>query len=279
MAGAINAAQLEALAARAWPALWSQRIDGWLLRRTPSVARRRLNSALPVGDGAAIEEVERFYREHGEIPRVQVAPAESLGALDRDLAERGWRADGATDILVARDVCSQGDLAVSVRPAVDRAWLQAWIIAEGRPDAEETYGRVLQRIPSPAGFAIARFEGRPAGVGIAVCEGGWSGVFCMATDPVMRRRGIARAVLSALAEWSRAQGARGLYRRSSATTRQPRRCTRRWASPARTAITSARASSRRIHSHPGIRCTVRRTVRETTVTPSALPTSGKSCRQ
>jgi ribosomal protein S18 acetylase RimI-like enzyme len=100
---------------------------------------------------------------------------------------------------------------VSVRPAVDRAWLDAWVAAEGRPDAEETYARVLRRIPSPAAFAIARLEGRSAGVGIAVCAGGWSGVFCMATDPAMRRRGIARAVLSALAEWSRAQGARGLY--------------------------------------------------------------------
>lgn len=163
VAGAINAARLEMLAARAWPALEAVRMDGWLLRRMPSVGRRRLNSALPVGDGAAVEEVERFYRAHGMTPLVQVAPAEGLHALDAELEARGWNA------------------------------------------------HVLRRIPSPAGFAIARVEGRPAGVGIAVCEGGWSGVFCMATDPAMRRRGVARAVLSALAEWSRAQRAHGLY--------------------------------------------------------------------
>jgi arginase len=44
-----------------------------------------------------------------------------------------------------------------------------------------------------------------------VCERGWSGVFCMAVDPGLRRRGVARAVLRALAEWSRDRGARGLY--------------------------------------------------------------------
>jgi ribosomal protein S18 acetylase RimI-like enzyme len=217
--GRINdgrASLLEELAARAWPALETERGDGWLLRRTPSVRRRRLNSALPLGsDRATIGEVERFYRDRAMTPRVQVAPAEELGALDAELAARGWHADGPTDILFAAcdDVLglSVADVAVSLRPAVDPEWLDAWIAAEGRPDARETYVGVLQRIPSPAGFAVARVEGRAAGVGLAVCERGWSGVFCMAVDPVSRRRGVARAVLRALAEWSRAQGARRLY--------------------------------------------------------------------
>jgi N-acetylglutamate synthase len=213
VAGGINATELEAFAARAWPALSEERVDGWLLRRTPSVARRRSNSALPLArDGrASIGEVERFYRGHGMRPLVQVGPVEELTALDAQLAARGWSADGATDILVARDVPADGEVGVSVRPAVDRAWLEAWIAAEGRPDAEQTYARVLRRIPAPAGFAIARVEGRAAGVGVAVCEAGWSGVFCMATDPAMRRRGVARAVLGALASWSRERGARRLY--------------------------------------------------------------------
>ena len=94
---------------------------------------------------------------------------------------------------------------------MDARWLDAWIAAEGRADAHETYVHVLQWIPPPAGFAVAHIEGRRAGVGLAVCERGWSGVFCMAVDPAARRRGVARAVLRALAEWSRARGARGLY--------------------------------------------------------------------
>jgi N-acetylglutamate synthase len=207
---------LEELAARAWPAGESERVDGWLLRRTPSVRRRRLNSALPVGrDGAAPEEVERFYRGHGMTPLVQVAPAEDLGALDAALHERGWRADGPTDILVASvDDVPPGptaDVSVSLRSEVDPPWRDAWIAAEGRADAHETYVHVLKRVPSPSGFAVAHVDGRAAGVGLAVCEGSWSGVFCMAVDPSLRRRGGARAVLGALAQWSRDREARGMY--------------------------------------------------------------------
>jgi ribosomal protein S18 acetylase RimI-like enzyme len=207
---------LEELAARAWPAGESERVDGWLLRRTPSVRRRRLNSALPLGrDGAALEEVERFYRGHGMTPLVQVAPAEDLGELDAALHERGWRADGPTDILVAAvdDVPAgrTSHVSVALRSEVHERWLDAWIAAEGRADARETYVHVLQRIPPPAAFAIAHVEGRPAGVGLAVCERAWSGVFCMAVDPATRRRGVARAVLGALVEWSRDRDARGLY--------------------------------------------------------------------
>jgi GNAT superfamily N-acetyltransferase len=209
-----NAAQLEARAARAWPALCSERLDGWLLRRTPAVRRRRSNSALPLGhNGASVETVERFYRAHGMTPLVHVAPAEELGGLDGALAERGWVADGETDILVARELVpgASPGVEVTVRAGVDRAWVDAWVAAEGRPDAQETSERVLARIPAPAGFALARIDGAPAGVGIAACDTGWSGVFCMATVPAMRRRGVARAVVGALWEWSRGHGAGAMY--------------------------------------------------------------------
>jgi hypothetical protein len=42
--------------------------------------------------GAGLEVVERFYRERGEVARVQVVPAEELRALDAELGARGWRA-------------------------------------------------------------------------------------------------------------------------------------------------------------------------------------------
>lgn len=49
------------------------------------------------------------------------------------------------------------------------------------------------------------------GVGLAVCERDWAGLFCMATDPEVRRRGVARAVLHELARWSLRQRASRLY--------------------------------------------------------------------
>ena len=42
-----SALLIEQLAANAWPAATVRLVDGWLLRYTPGVARRRSNSALP----------------------------------------------------------------------------------------------------------------------------------------------------------------------------------------------------------------------------------------
>jgi hypothetical protein len=47
-----SALLIEQLAVNAWPAATVQLVDGWLLRSTPGVARRRSNSALPSPDAA-----------------------------------------------------------------------------------------------------------------------------------------------------------------------------------------------------------------------------------
>ena len=100
-----NPASIQATAARAWPAGESLERDGWVLRSTPEVGRRRSNSALPLAgagtDPAAIAAVEAHYRERGARPLIQAAPLEERAALDAALASRGWAAGGATDVLVA----------------------------------------------------------------------------------------------------------------------------------------------------------------------------------
>ncbi|MGH8901131.1 MAG: GNAT family N-acetyltransferase [Egibacteraceae bacterium] len=51
-------------------------------------------------------------------------------------------------------------------------------------------------------YALARLERYPAGVGLAVVEQGWAGIFSMATRAQARRRGVARGVLHTLANWA-----------------------------------------------------------------------------
>lgn len=77
--------------------------------------------------------------------------------LDAELHAQGWQREASTDVLVA---------------PVDR---------------------VVARIQGPSGYVIADVDGVLAGVGLVVCQHDWAGVFCMATDQLMRRRGIARA--------------------------------------------------------------------------------------
>ena len=67
---------------------------------------------------------------------------------------------------------------------------------------------MLARIEPATAYARAAGE---LGVGLAVCERGWAGLFCVATAPTARRRGIAGHVVHALTAWAVERGARRLY--------------------------------------------------------------------
>lgn len=56
---AASALLIEQLAVNAWPAATVQLVDGWLLRHTPAVARRRSNSALPPPGAARASAAQR----------------------------------------------------------------------------------------------------------------------------------------------------------------------------------------------------------------------------
>jgi GNAT superfamily N-acetyltransferase len=203
---------VEELAARGWPAAEAVGVDGWLLRHTPSLTRRRLNSALPVGDARGDPAlVEDFYARRGGRALVQVSPAEAWTSLDEELARRGWSSEGPTDVLVADTSTviartGPGDVALAARP--DAGWIAAWAACEERPDAEQHARDVLARIEPATAYALA---GADLGVGLAVCERSWAGLFCVATAASARRRGIARGVVHALARWSAERGAQRIY--------------------------------------------------------------------
>jgi GNAT superfamily N-acetyltransferase len=155
--------------------------------------------------------VEDFYARLRTRALVQMTPADTLAGLDAELARRGWSAEGATDVLVAEAtaVLARTDGAgVAIAPRRDARWVAAWAACEGRTDADEHARQVLARIEPPTAYALAPGG---AGVGLAVSERGWAGLFCVATAPEARRRGVASAVLHALARWAAGQGARGIY--------------------------------------------------------------------
>jgi N-acetylglutamate synthase len=210
---------VEGLAARGWPAGEALRCDGWLLRHTPSLTRRRSNSALPLADRPDPALVEDFYARRGARALVQVSPAEERTGLDAELARREWTREGATDVLVAAaDVVlaatapdavlatAPGAVALTDRP--DAGWIAAWAACEERADADEHARTVLARIEPPTAYARAPGD---LGVGVAVCERGWAGLFCVATAASARRRGIASHVVHALTTWAVERGARRLY--------------------------------------------------------------------
>ena len=202
---------VEEIAARGWPAAEALRRDGWLLRYTPSLTRRRSNSALPLAGQPDPGPVEDFYARRGARALVQVCPAEERTGLDAELARREWTREGATDVLVADAdavlaATAPGAVALADRP--DAGWIAAWAACEERADTDEHARTVLARIEPPTAYARAPGD---LGVGLAVCERGWAGLFCVATAASARRRGIASHVVHALTTWAAERGARRLY--------------------------------------------------------------------
>lgn len=212
-------AELDRLQLWAWPAAHEERLGGWRLRFTGGVTRRA-NSVLPHGPAPphiedAIARVEAVYAERDLDPRFLVSPAASPPSLDATLAEHGYAAEAVTLVQTVSLPLRPLPVAESIEVEVgdfDGAWLSAYAAAESLTHGGVEGRRAIhRRIRAEAGYASARIGSGVAGVGSIVVENGWAGVHNMATATGHRRRGAARAVLSALIAWAADRGATRSY--------------------------------------------------------------------
>ncbi|MFD1503071.1 GNAT family N-acetyltransferase [Streptosporangium lutulentum] len=210
-----KARQVERRAARVWPASNLEEHEGWLLRHTPGVKRKRWNSALPpLHRATGVDRVEEFYRERETPLRVQVSPAEHHRDLDALLAARGYRIEGETSVLTAStgEVIAATAPAATVETVTDRGeWPRIFADLDDHLDSAAVGGTVLPHTVEPAALLTVSDGGRVAGMALFVADEGWAGIFSMATRPEYRRRGVATALLGAGARWAAEQGAERLY--------------------------------------------------------------------
>lgn len=217
---------IETLAANAWPPEQSIVFDGWRLRSARGVTRRA-NSVWPNAGGevTALDEklafVEQYYAALGQPAIFQICDAAQPAALDDVLAQRGYSANSFTDVqVVAAPTLLQNLPPLRLRPTFelevseefDAAWFDLYCASEEVSGAAAAVRRnILQRIQPPHGFALLRSGGQPIAAGLGVSEGGWLGVYCMATLPAWRRQGAASAVLRTLALWAQLYDVENVY--------------------------------------------------------------------
>jgi ribosomal protein S18 acetylase RimI-like enzyme len=204
---------LESMMDRAWPAPESMSIGGWRARFADGITRRA-NSVLPDAEpadvDAAIAAVERAYAERGLPPIFQITPAAQPSDLDSRLADRGYRVDGPTRVLVETGRVSpmrlRADAIVSVEPS--EAWMDLWWLVDGRGDsaARAVAHTILTGVPALYGSIMD--DNGVAAVGRVAPFHGWAGIYCMAVRPDARRRGLGAAMLRML---SGAAGGRRLW--------------------------------------------------------------------
>ncbi|MFI5842156.1 GNAT family N-acetyltransferase [Catenuloplanes sp. NPDC051500] len=186
-----QARRIERIAAASWPAAVAEERDGWLLRHTPGVTRRRNNSALPVGL-PSVPSMEQFYGAVNAPAIAQISPADQYAELDALLESRGYVLNGETSVLTAATLGSPSHAVT--RHDDSSEWERLFASIAG----DVTALPVISRIAAPA----AVFTVQSAALALAVTVDGWTGVFCMVTRPEHRRRGLATALLAAIAEWA-----------------------------------------------------------------------------
>jgi GNAT superfamily N-acetyltransferase len=190
---------------RAWPALESVRLGDWKVRFADGVTKRA-NSVLCDGPDGDVAEVERLYRARGLPPVFQVSDP----GLDAVLAERGYRIVDPTYVMTGPLTGPlTGPCSPAVNPPVVDApppgWLETWWAVDGRyADRLPIAAKIVTGVP-------AWYCAVDGAVGRGVPQGGLLGIYCMATLPGSRRRGLARRVLQALLDRARQEGLTSAY--------------------------------------------------------------------
>lgn len=205
---------LDAIVAQGLQPLETHALGGWILRADHGFTRRA-NSALPLRQaGLPLDEIlgraHGWYARRGLPLKIQVS-TEARRLLDAELGERGWAAEGLTDILAGRldtlHASPAAPLPVEISGRPDDDWLALY---RGGAALEEPARELLTRHPH-VGFAAVRAGGRTVAIARGTFDQTWLGVTAVEVDPGHRRRGLATAVTAALWDWGRAQGATHSY--------------------------------------------------------------------
>jgi GNAT superfamily N-acetyltransferase len=201
---------IERAAVRAWPALETADIDGWLWRHTGG-GSQRANSVSPLAFNgadpeAAIAEVERRYRARGARPMFQICDINVPADLDRRLAARGYRLQEPCTTLAKEIAPREPPADVEIATAAGEDWLcvyLAGISEDRRPIAP----KILAGVPAPRAFFLLRQDGKPVSVALGVVAHGVVVAECVATLAAFRRRGGSARIMAALEAWGAKQGA------------------------------------------------------------------------
>ncbi|WP_124269941.1 GNAT family N-acetyltransferase [Streptomyces sp. ADI96-02] len=212
--------ELAAVTARAWPPVESEPLGDWRLRASGGFTRRA-NSALALGDpglpaAEAFARVRAFYERRGLPPYVQAATGAegTQEVLCAELERHGWRREVSAEVRIAA-LAPVGDLDADVSPVrltrtPDAAWLARYQRL-GTPGPHVL--RVLGGGPSvwfaavPGEAADGASGTAPAAIGRMVVDGRWAGFMAVEVAPEHRRRGLATAVMAALARRALEEGA------------------------------------------------------------------------
>ena len=229
----VSADDLEKLMARGWPAVNRQGLGDWVLRSSSGFTGRAC-SVLAVGDPSlpvdrAIDYAEAWYADRGARPLFQVHGAPGFAVTDQALGvallARGYEAGGGrpdwsrvlvlTGLSAAVPPLTTESVPVNADATLSPEWLMAY--AQQRPVVPGATEAVLTGSDGQLFLSVRDEEsGRIVGLARMAIHPGWAGVFGLWVHPEHRRRGIATAVVAAIAMVARENNMPAVYLQVSA---------------------------------------------------------------
>ncbi|MFE2564272.1 GNAT family N-acetyltransferase [Streptomyces mirabilis] len=207
--------ELARVAARAWQPVESERLGDWELRAASGFTRRA-NSVLPLGDpGVPLDEALTYVRDWYAARDLPAYVQTATGAegtqevLCAQLEARGWAREVSAGLWIGA-LAPLADREVAKAPGVvlARTADEAWLGRYQRKGLSEVALHVLGSGPSVWFATVPGTEGEPpAAIGRCVVDGRWAGFAAVEVDPAQRRRGLATAVMAALARRALDEGA------------------------------------------------------------------------
>jgi ribosomal protein S18 acetylase RimI-like enzyme len=205
--------ELEEIAGAGWQAPDSAWLGRWWLRAADGWTQRA-NSVLPLGDPGlpvddAVRRARQWYAERGLPLRFQVA-LPGAKELDAELDRAGLEAVSTTLLQTASISAFAGEppITVELADAPSDGW-QAGYRSRGASLPAVALS-VLTNAARPV-FASIVEDGEHVAIARAVVDSGWLGITAVEVAESHRRRGLAGAVMRALATWGASNGARQAY--------------------------------------------------------------------
>ena len=200
--------RMERAHVRAWPALHTATIDGWLWRSSGG-GSQRANSVSTVDftgidPETAVLQAEALYHAAGQPARFQIFDETSPPGLAEFLRARGYVRGEATVTMFKRTGAARESADVEMRDLAWNGWRDVYLdeISESR---RAVNAEILTRVPRPRAYFGLRRGGEIVSTALCVAGCGCAVIECVATRMDARRRGAARAVLGAVEHWAARQ--------------------------------------------------------------------------
>lgn len=183
--------------------------------------------------GKLIELAESFYHQRQQSASFYISPTSVPSDLDATLARRGYekrhqtltwisRADALERFTANSGMIGKGNdnsCEMTLEKQPSRSWID---VAFANPLFTRTIRRQLSKLGNhECVFASLGTSGQTLATALAIApwpmvhpkrhEEEWAGIYCVATRENFRRRGMAKALLHALAGWSLSQGRTHLF--------------------------------------------------------------------